>query len=76
MLEFGIEKLEIFQVGEDVYEDDSSYLKQPLLYIMINQPNLYISQQHLTQKIQVKKHLYFFSAILYVNVFLKWKICS
>ncbi|XP_070530231.1 intermembrane lipid transfer protein VPS13B isoform X2 [Cardiocondyla obscurior] len=34
-------------------EDDNNNLKQPLLYLMINQPNIYFSQQHLSKKIQV-----------------------
>ncbi|KAL6262831.1 hypothetical protein P5V15_005621 [Pogonomyrmex californicus] len=34
-------------------EDDNDSIKQPLLYIMINQPNIYFSQQHLSKKIQV-----------------------
>ncbi|XP_043466399.1 vacuolar protein sorting-associated protein 13B [Leptopilina heterotoma] len=37
---------------EDIFEDDNSQYKQLLFYFMIDQPNLYISQQHLTQKIQ------------------------
>ncbi|XP_012543255.1 vacuolar protein sorting-associated protein 13B isoform X3 [Monomorium pharaonis] len=35
------------------YEDDNDNVKQPLLYLMINQPNIYFSQQHLSKKIQV-----------------------
>ncbi|XP_067209482.1 intermembrane lipid transfer protein VPS13B isoform X1 [Linepithema humile] len=42
---------------EDVYkvdnEDDNNNVKQPLLYLMINQPNIYFSQQHLSKKIQI-----------------------
>ncbi|KAG7190764.1 hypothetical protein KM043_006836 [Ampulex compressa] len=34
-------------------EDDSNCIKRPLLYLMINQPNIYFSQQHPLQKIQV-----------------------
>jgi len=34
-------------------EDDNNNVKQPLLYLMINQPNIYFSQQHLSKKIQV-----------------------
>lgn len=34
-------------------EDDNDNIKQPLLYLMINQPNIYFSQQHLSKKIQV-----------------------
>lgn len=41
------------QCDGDPKEEDGSYLKQPLLYAMINQPNLYISQQKLLQKVQV-----------------------
>ncbi|XP_032691389.1 vacuolar protein sorting-associated protein 13B isoform X2 [Odontomachus brunneus] len=34
-------------------EDDNDNAKQPLLYLMINQPNIYFSQQYLSKKIQV-----------------------
>ncbi|XP_020300480.1 vacuolar protein sorting-associated protein 13B isoform X2 [Pseudomyrmex gracilis] len=34
-------------------EDDNNNIKQPLLYLMINQPNIYFSQQYLYKKIQV-----------------------
>ncbi|XP_039314180.1 vacuolar protein sorting-associated protein 13B [Solenopsis invicta] len=34
-------------------EDDNDNVKQPLLYLMINQPNIYFSQQHLSKKIQI-----------------------
>ncbi|XP_046469502.1 intermembrane lipid transfer protein VPS13B isoform X2 [Neodiprion pinetum] len=34
-------------------DDDNIDVKQPLLYVMIDQPNIYISQHNLTQKLQV-----------------------
>jgi len=34
-------------------EDDNDNVKQPLFYLMINQPNIYFFQQHLSKKIQV-----------------------
>ncbi|XP_011871179.1 PREDICTED: vacuolar protein sorting-associated protein 13B isoform X1 [Vollenhovia emeryi] len=34
-------------------EEDNDNVKQPLLYLMINQPNVYFSQQHLSKKIQI-----------------------
>ncbi|XP_011140226.1 vacuolar protein sorting-associated protein 13B [Harpegnathos saltator] len=34
-------------------ENDNDNMKQPLLYLMINQPNIYFSQQYLSKKIQV-----------------------
>ncbi|XP_015175870.1 PREDICTED: vacuolar protein sorting-associated protein 13B isoform X1 [Polistes dominula] len=37
----------------DADEDDTGNLKQPLLYLMINQPNLYLWQQNLSQKMQI-----------------------
>ncbi|XP_076241466.1 vacuolar protein sorting 13B [Calliopsis andreniformis] len=37
----------------EIEEDETENQKQPLLYIMVNQPNLYFSQQHPSQKIQV-----------------------
>ncbi|KAK2583878.1 hypothetical protein KPH14_001152 [Odynerus spinipes] len=37
----------------DADEDDNGNLKQPLLYVMINQPNLYLWQQNLSQKMQI-----------------------
>ncbi|KAI4504385.1 hypothetical protein M0802_000856 [Mischocyttarus mexicanus] len=37
----------------DADEDDNGNLKQPLLYLMINQPNLYLWQQNLSQKMQI-----------------------
>jgi vacuolar protein sorting-associated protein 13B len=40
-------------------EDDNDNVKQPLLYLMINQPNIYFSQQHLSKKIQVYIIIYF-----------------
>lgn len=37
----------------EVEEDEGESQKQPLFYIMINQPNIYFSQQHPSQKIQI-----------------------
>ncbi|XP_047349792.1 vacuolar protein sorting-associated protein 13B isoform X2 [Vespa velutina] len=37
----------------DADEEDNGNLKQPLLYLMINQPNLYLWQQNLSQKMQI-----------------------
>ncbi|KZC08609.1 Vacuolar protein sorting-associated protein 13B [Dufourea novaeangliae] len=37
----------------EIEEDESESQKQPLFYIMVNQPNIYFSQQHPSQKIQV-----------------------
>ncbi|XP_076165604.1 vacuolar protein sorting 13B isoform X1 [Ptiloglossa arizonensis] len=37
----------------EIEEDESESQKQPLFYIMINQPNIYFSQQHPSQKIQI-----------------------
>ncbi|XP_076376736.1 vacuolar protein sorting 13B isoform X1 [Megalopta genalis] len=37
----------------EIEEDDGESQKRPLFYIMINQPNIYFSQQHPSQKIQV-----------------------
>ncbi|XP_076678481.1 vacuolar protein sorting 13B isoform X2 [Andrena cerasifolii] len=37
----------------EIEEDEGESQKLPLLYIMVNQPNLYFSQQHPSQKIQV-----------------------
>ncbi|XP_050449510.1 intermembrane lipid transfer protein VPS13B isoform X1 [Cataglyphis hispanica] len=34
-------------------EDDNDNVKQSLLYLMINQPNIYFSQQHISKKIQI-----------------------
>ncbi|EFN66110.1 Vacuolar protein sorting-associated protein 13B [Camponotus floridanus] len=34
-------------------EDDNDNVKQPLFYLMINQPNIYFFQQHLSKKIQI-----------------------
>ncbi|XP_043519945.1 vacuolar protein sorting-associated protein 13B isoform X2 [Frieseomelitta varia] len=37
----------------EVEEDEGESQKQPLLYTMVNQPNIYFSQQHPLQKVQV-----------------------
>ncbi|XP_050594449.1 intermembrane lipid transfer protein VPS13B isoform X2 [Bombus affinis] len=37
----------------EVEEDEGESQKQPLFYIMVNQPNIYFSQQHPSQKVQV-----------------------
>ncbi|XP_015594814.1 vacuolar protein sorting-associated protein 13B isoform X2 [Cephus cinctus] len=37
----------------EVDEDDNTNIKQPLLYVMINQPNVYVSQQRSMKKVQV-----------------------
>ncbi|XP_029039570.2 vacuolar protein sorting-associated protein 13B isoform X3 [Osmia bicornis bicornis] len=37
----------------EVEEEEGETQKQPLLYVMVNQPNIYFSQQHPLQKIQV-----------------------
>ncbi|CAK9795272.1 Intermembrane lipid transfer protein VPS13B [Anthophora plagiata] len=37
----------------EVEEDEGESQKQPLLYVMVNQPNIYFSQQHPSQKVQV-----------------------
>ncbi|XP_012153493.2 vacuolar protein sorting 13B isoform X2 [Megachile rotundata] len=37
----------------EVEEEEGETQKQPLFYIMVNQPNIYFSQQHPLQKIQV-----------------------
>ncbi|XP_076631853.1 vacuolar protein sorting 13B isoform X1 [Colletes latitarsis] len=37
----------------EIEEDESETQKQPLFYIMVNQPNIYFSQQHPLQKIQI-----------------------
>ncbi|CAL7938023.1 unnamed protein product [Xylocopa violacea] len=37
----------------EIEEDEGESQKQPLLYIMVNQPNIYFSQQHPAQKVQV-----------------------
>lgn len=45
-------KIDIQDINE-IEEDENESQKLPLLYIMVNQPNLYFSQQHPSQKIQV-----------------------
>lgn len=47
----------VLQDMNDADEDDNGNLKQPLLYLMINQPNLYLWQQNLSQKMQVRYYL-------------------
>lgn len=44
---------------QDTNEEDADNVdvKQPLLYVMIDQPNIYISQQNVTQKLQVRPNL-------------------
>ncbi|KOC70976.1 Vacuolar protein sorting-associated protein 13B [Habropoda laboriosa] len=37
----------------EVEEDEGESQKQPLLYVIVNQPNIYFSQQHPSQKIHV-----------------------
>ncbi|XP_054006239.1 intermembrane lipid transfer protein VPS13B isoform X1 [Hylaeus anthracinus] len=37
----------------EIEEDEGKSQKLPLLYVMVNQPNIYFSQQHPSQKIQV-----------------------
>ncbi|XP_026672531.1 vacuolar protein sorting-associated protein 13B isoform X2 [Ceratina calcarata] len=37
----------------EIEEDETESRKQPLFYVMINQPNIYFSQQHPSQKLQV-----------------------
>nr|XP_031825790.1 vacuolar protein sorting-associated protein 13B isoform X2 [Nomia melanderi] len=37
----------------EIEEDEGESQKQPLVYIMVNQPNIYFSQQHPSQKVQV-----------------------
>ncbi|OAD58896.1 Vacuolar protein sorting-associated protein 13B [Eufriesea mexicana] len=37
----------------EIEEDEDESQKQPILYVMINQPNIYFSQQHPLQKIQI-----------------------
>lgn len=46
---------EDFQESGELDEDDGSNLKQPLLYMMVDQPNIYISQKQNSQKIQVRQ---------------------